>query len=192
MILVIHLNLFKNQTDLVWRYERYLLIREYFDRPPLFPPFIILTHVYDLFKLFGRCCLARRRNQTDFEGGKSFSKYYRWIFFDLIKKFINEHLEMIAIPPKVDEEWSEFENYATNYYARTIVSGQRTTSAALVPSKTRQETQLTTIDTSMIPSAPSTIDMKTISDELSSMRRVIGDLRIHAEEVCSSNIVYTV
>ncbi|CAF4861246.1 unnamed protein product, partial [Rotaria socialis] len=35
----------QSQTDLVWRYDRYALIREYFDRPPLFPPFIILTHV---------------------------------------------------------------------------------------------------------------------------------------------------
>ena len=44
----------QTQTDLVWRYERYSLIREYFDRPPLFPPLIILTHLFELSKLIFR------------------------------------------------------------------------------------------------------------------------------------------
>lgn len=44
----------QTHTDLVWRYERYSLIREYFDRPPLFPPLIILTHLFELSKLIVR------------------------------------------------------------------------------------------------------------------------------------------
>ncbi len=44
----------QTQTDLVWRYERYALIREYFDRPPLFPPLIFLTHLIEIGKLIYR------------------------------------------------------------------------------------------------------------------------------------------
>ncbi len=44
----------QSQTDLVWRYERYSLIREYFDRPPLFPPLIILTYLIQLGKFIFR------------------------------------------------------------------------------------------------------------------------------------------
>lgn len=36
------------QTDLVWRYERYSLIREYFGSPPLFPPLFLIMHVIEL------------------------------------------------------------------------------------------------------------------------------------------------
>lgn len=47
-------NLVQTQTDLVWRYERYLLIREYFYHPPLFPPLIILIHFYEISTLIFR------------------------------------------------------------------------------------------------------------------------------------------
>jgi hypothetical protein len=58
-------------TDLVWRYERYSLIREYFDRPPLFPPLIIITHLIDLMKFIIRHS-SKRTNTTQV---KTFSKF---------------------------------------------------------------------------------------------------------------------
>lgn len=63
----------QNQTDLVWRYERYSLIREYFDRPPLFPPFIMLTHAYELGKfIFHQFANDQKKINT-----KIFSKFIR-------------------------------------------------------------------------------------------------------------------
>ena len=62
----------QTQTDLVWRYERYSLIREYFDRPPLFPPLIFLTHLIEIGKLFYRRLLKNRRKIQ----AKTFSKFF--------------------------------------------------------------------------------------------------------------------
>jgi hypothetical protein len=64
----------QTQTDLVWRYERYSLIREYFDRPPLFPPLILITHLITLIRFVVRnfCTDGERRKR--YKGTKSFSK----------------------------------------------------------------------------------------------------------------------
>ena len=64
----------QSQTDLVWRYERYLLVRDYFERPPLFPPFIIFTHFYELFKLCLRHLPGRKPSHMSVRRAKSFSK----------------------------------------------------------------------------------------------------------------------
>lgn len=90
---------------------------------------------------------------------------------------------MIAMDPKTDQDWSEFESYATNRYARTVVNSLSSPSTALVSTKTRQEIQQTTIDANMVPTGSSTIEMKSITDELISMRKIIVDLRNHADEV---------
>ena len=90
---------------------------------------------------------------------------------------------MIAMDPKIDQEWSEFESYATNRYARTVVNSLSSPSTALVSTKTRQEMEQTAIDGNMVSAASSTIEMKSITDELASMRKIIVDLRNHADEV---------
>ena len=61
----------QTQTDLVWRYERYSLIRLYFNRPPLFPPFIIITHLIKFTKLIFRH-LFKHRIKTQ---SRIFSKF---------------------------------------------------------------------------------------------------------------------
>ncbi|XP_072019735.1 transient receptor potential cation channel subfamily M member 2-like [Amphiura filiformis] len=40
----------QENTDVYWKYQRYKLIREYYKRPPLPPPFIIMSHLYLLTK----------------------------------------------------------------------------------------------------------------------------------------------
>ncbi|CAF4285885.1 unnamed protein product [Rotaria sp. Silwood2] len=153
----------QDQTDLVWRYERYSLIREYFDRPPLFPPFIIITHSIELIKFLKRRC--SKRNNSNMK--KSHAKIFK----------------MIGANREIDKEWSEFESYATNLYARTIVSGQPSSAATLIPSIARQEVPPTTLDTINASQSPSNIDLKAINDEMASIKRVIGDLRTYAEEM---------
>ena len=63
------------QTDLVWRYERYSLIREYFDRPPLFPPIILITHCIQLIRWVVRRCPRRGHHTFRLIRGKTFRKY---------------------------------------------------------------------------------------------------------------------
>ncbi|CAF0766794.1 unnamed protein product [Rotaria sp. Silwood1] len=153
----------QDQTDLVWRYERYSLIREYFDRPPLFPPFIIITHLIELIKFLIRHC--QNRNNPS------------------LRKKQTKIFKMIGANRKIDKEWSEFESYATNLYARTIVTGQPSSAATLVPSAARQEVSPITLDTMNASQSLSNIDLKTITDEMASIKRVIGDLRTYAEEM---------
>ncbi|CAF3112137.1 unnamed protein product [Rotaria sp. Silwood2] len=154
----------QSQTDRVWRYERYSFIREYFDRPPLFPPFIILTHLIELIKLLIRHCSKRRRSNMKKRRAKIF--------------------KMIAANSEIDKDWSEFESYATNLYARRMVSGQPSSSTTLVPSRVvRQEVPATTLDTINISQSPSNIDFKAITEEMVSIKRAVGDLRTYTEEM---------
>jgi hypothetical protein len=98
-------------------------------------------------------------------------------------------LEMIAANREIDKDWSEFESYATNLYARTIVTGQPTSAAALVPSTARQEAPQLMLDNVNIPQVPSNLDAKAITDEITSIKKVVGDLRTYAEEVRSKKIL---
>jgi hypothetical protein len=90
---------------------------------------------------------------------------------------------MIGANRQVDKDWSEFESYATNLYARTVIAGQPSSSATLVPSTARQEIPQPTLDITNIPQIPSNFDVKALADEMSSIKRTIGDLRTYAEEV---------
>ncbi|UJR10750.1 hypothetical protein I4U23_014938 [Adineta vaga] len=152
----------QTQTDLVWRYERYSLIREYFDRPPLFPPLIIITHMIELVKLI---CRYSRKKST-----KTQTKTFK----------------MIGAHRDIDKDWSEFESYATNLYARSLLTDQPSSTSTLVPSKVRQEQQSSS-DTknSNLPSQTNTgyVDLKVVTDDMASVRKTILDLRICAEEM---------
>lgn len=90
---------------------------------------------------------------------------------------------MVGAHRDVDKDWSEFESYATNLYARTIVSGQPSSAAALVPSTARQEVPQTSLDIINASQILSNIDLKAVTDEISVIRRAIGDLRTQSDEV---------
>ena len=90
---------------------------------------------------------------------------------------------MIAAERAVDKAWSEFETYATNLYARTILTGQQATASALVPSAARQEVLQTSLDTVMVSPMQANLDIKSLTDEMMSMRKMMNDLRNHADEV---------
>lgn len=46
----------QDNTDKIWKFQRYELIKEYHSRPAAPPPFIILSHIY----LFIRSMVLRR------------------------------------------------------------------------------------------------------------------------------------
>ncbi len=95
---------------------------------------------------------------------------------------------MVGANRQIDKDWSEFESYATNLYARTVVAGQPSSAAALVPSIAHQEASQTTLDTNNMAQIPSNFDVKAITDEMTLIKRTIGDLRTYAEEVSLNKI----
>ncbi|CAF1532094.1 unnamed protein product [Adineta ricciae] len=155
-------NSVQDQTDLVWRYERYSLIREYFDRPPLFPPLIIITHIIELVRLCHRHA-KKRSNQTH-------AKIFK----------------MIAAHRQVDKDWSEFESYSTNLYLRSLLTDQPLSASALLPSPVRTDQQSSSdasTNNAQYQTNASYLDFKAINDDMVSVRKTILDLRTCAQEM---------
>ena len=47
----------QENTEQVWYSQRYFIIKEYHDRPPLAPPLIAISHFFMLVRtMFGICC----------------------------------------------------------------------------------------------------------------------------------------
>lgn len=90
---------------------------------------------------------------------------------------------MIGFNRRIDKEWSEFESYATNLYIRSIIAGQPASAALLVPSIAHQQAAQANSDSNNVSSLSTNVDMKTITDELTLIKRTIGELRTHSEEV---------
>lgn len=66
----------QGNTDIIWKFQRYELIKEYHSRPSLPPPFILLSHIY----LFIRRVVLRRASQKHkiFSEHKLLCTIYCW------------------------------------------------------------------------------------------------------------------
>ena len=58
-------NKIQTNTDEHWFFQRYFLIKEYHDRPPLAPPVIVIYHLYLMFRCFFSTWVSWGTN-TDF------------------------------------------------------------------------------------------------------------------------------
>lgn len=56
----------QDNSEKVWRYYRYGLIYEYFDRPTLAPPLIIISHIWRISKYIYRSCKHITKLSHDF------------------------------------------------------------------------------------------------------------------------------
>jgi hypothetical protein len=93
---------------------------------------------------------------------------------------------MIGANRAVNKDWSEFENYATNLYARSLVTNQLLSASAIVPSKAHQEQQQPSNTMNNNPQFQMNtgyLDVNTITDDIASVRKAVLDLRNHSEEV---------
>ncbi len=88
---------------------------------------------------------------------------------------------MIGASREVEKDWAEFESYATNLYARSVVANQPLSISGIVPSKLGPEQQSSS-DMTMQSSA-GYLDIQLIADELASVRKAVLDLRTYSEEV---------
>jgi hypothetical protein len=83
---------------------------------------------------------------------------------------------MIAANREVDRDWAEFEGYATNLYARSLVMNP---SASKLGSEQQTSSDLSTqyqLNTGQL-------DIKSITDEMTSVRKALSDLHTYFEEV---------
>ena len=48
----------QEKSDQIWKYERYNLVIEYYNRPGLIPPFILLAHIWSLLTYIYRNCMS--------------------------------------------------------------------------------------------------------------------------------------
>lgn len=83
---------------------------------------------------------------------------------------------MIGANRAVDRDWAEFESYATNLYARSVLMNSSSPVSNIISTKSSLEQQL----------SPD-MDIKSITDEMVSVRKAVSDLRTASEEV---SIIY--
>lgn len=91
---------------------------------------------------------------------------------------------MIGANREVDRGWAEFETYATNLYARSLVKNQSSLPSRVVSIKSTSEHQQSRPDASN--NHP--MDIKSITNEMTSVKKALADLRTHSEEVRFSRI----
>ncbi|CAF0946556.1 unnamed protein product [Adineta steineri] len=84
------------QTD-IWNYQQYAVVREYYDRPPLFLPFSTIFDIIALIKMFYHWYLRVRYNYAN----------------PLQRVF-----KVIAVQPELELVWQEFESASTYAYAQ--------------------------------------------------------------------------
>lgn len=101
----------QDKNEYFWRYQRYELIRECFEKPTFaFPPLSLFVYILLLIRL-----IWRRR--TSF---RVFSKYSNICREKLKRKCILLYIERL-VTPELDKEWTDFENAATYEHARDFV-----------------------------------------------------------------------
>ena len=44
----------KKSSDKIWRYRYYYLVEEYKEQPELAPPFVVVIHLFEVFKWMAR------------------------------------------------------------------------------------------------------------------------------------------
>ena len=82
---------------------------------------------------------------------------------------------MMAVNRDVERDWAEFESYATNLYARSIVISQ--------PAWKLGSEQQSSVDNIQYQTNLSQSDIQSITEEMASVRKTLSDLRTYSEEV---------
>ncbi|WAR05185.1 TRPM1-like protein [Mya arenaria] len=67
----------QDNTDKHWHFQRYSLINEYYNRPVLFPPLILLAHIYLLFGFICEscCCKVMKKQRRKFKNERELIKW---------------------------------------------------------------------------------------------------------------------
>ncbi len=71
----------QDNTDIYWKYQRYGLIKEYFSRPPLVPPFIIISHIFFLARFITQKCCHKCLHSKAGEMSKNLQQFVEFYFY---------------------------------------------------------------------------------------------------------------
>ncbi|UJR20243.1 hypothetical protein I4U23_023374 [Adineta vaga] len=98
----------QTQARYVWAYDRYEIIRTYYSRPALFPPFTFLISMVQCCQWWGEKIYHNRcTNKNSYDEP-------------------SQCFKMIPLNDDVDHTWSQFERYSTNGYIRQLLDDQTT------------------------------------------------------------------
>ena len=95
---------------------------------------------------------------------------------------------MIGANRAIDKDWSEFESYATNLYAKLLLADQSL--SASDPRSMNMRAELPSMldrthSSSQVTSNVHSLQMKTVMDEITTLKRNVLDIRTYSEEVSS-------
>ncbi|CAF1399809.1 unnamed protein product [Rotaria sordida] len=94
------------QARYIWAYARCDIIRNYYARPALFPPFTIIISFAQLCRwCWLKCCRNHSFDETDDDES-------------------SQYFAMIPMNDDTDRIWSDFERYSTNDYIRKLLDTQ--------------------------------------------------------------------
>lgn len=102
----------------IWNFQQYTVVREYYDRSPLFIPLSTILDVIALTKMFYRWYLRVRYNYVN-PTQKVFGE--SWLNEDsngLVQFVCFQLAEVIAARPELEHAWREFESASTYVYAQ--------------------------------------------------------------------------
>ncbi|CAF3605241.1 unnamed protein product [Adineta steineri] len=106
----------QEKAQYIWAYDRCGLVRDYYGRPALFPPFTFLISLAE----FCRWC-RRQRHHTN----EKKKRYFKMIPAD--------------DSPNLDKSWSEFERYSTNDYVRRLLDEQAVAASNIITTDVTSE-----------------------------------------------------
>ncbi|CAF0997725.1 unnamed protein product [Adineta steineri] len=124
----------------VWAYDRCALIRDYYNRPALFPPLTFLVSIYQFCDWWWPRCRTQEQKLSCFK--------------------------MIPKDPDLDNEWSVFERFSTNDYIRQLLDAQASAAANTMDKENASDQLTTTTDSSKWLRS----DMNQLRDEFTTSR----------------------
>ncbi|CAF1085373.1 unnamed protein product [Adineta steineri] len=106
----------QDRAQYIWAYDRCGLVRDYYGRPALFPPFTFLISFAEL------CRWCWQMIPADADLDKSRSEFERY-----------------PTDVSLDKSWSEFERYSTNDYVRQCLDTQTVTTSNIITTDVTSE-----------------------------------------------------
>ena len=77
----------QSQSHKIWRYQRYVIVQEYYEKPPLPPPFNNIYYIYALiYKLIKSCqgFCGRRPRLGYISSSFPFRRFLKVLYFFLV------------------------------------------------------------------------------------------------------------
>ncbi|CAF1199462.1 unnamed protein product [Rotaria sordida] len=154
------------QARYIWAYARCDIIRNYYARPALFPPFTIIISFAQLCRwCWLKCCRNHSFDETDDDES-------------------SQYFAMIPMNDDTDRIWSDFERYSTNDYIRKLLDTQTDSAASAMTadivskslSSNTDESNWVKHDVNQLKEVP-THTHADMSNKLTSMGQTVNDFQ---------------